>query len=103
MCSANCLNKEWVRILEKFRCEIQCTVGNVLVKCAVFRPVQCCKKPPLFRIQEEKNLGLTAQFDIAEFSAIINRLCMDRHSAAPNTPNSSSLLTPTLMRFSPHS
>lgn len=54
-------------------CEVQCTVGSVLVKSAVFRPMQCCKKPPLFHIQEEENLGLTAQFDIAEFSAIISR------------------------------
>ena len=65
--------------------------------------MQRCKMPPLFHIQEEENLGLTAQFDIAEFSAIISRLCMDRHSAVPNTPNSSSLPTPTLVRFSPRS
>jgi len=63
--------------------------------------MQCCKKPPLFQIQEEENLGLTAKFDVAEFSVIISRLCMDRHSAAPNTPNFSSLPTPTLVRYSP--
>jgi hypothetical protein len=40
---------------------------------------------------------MAVKFDIAEFMVVIGRLCMDRHSAAPNTPNFSSLPTPTLV------
>lgn len=69
----------------------------MLVKSVVFRAMRCCKKAAVFQIQEEENLGLADKFDIAEFMVVISRLCVDRHSAAPNTPNSSSLPTPTLV------
>jgi hypothetical protein len=60
--------------------------------------MHCCKKPPVFQIQDEENLGLSAKLDIAEFMVVRSRLCLDRHSAAPNTPNFSSLPTHTLVR-----
>jgi len=70
----------------------------VLVKSAVFRPMQCCEKSPIFQIREEGNLGLAAKFDIHEFIVVISRLCMDRHSASSNTPNFISQPIPTLVR-----
>jgi hypothetical protein len=73
------------------------TIGNRTRDLPTCSAVIVVRSRQYFKTQEEENLGLPAKFDILEFMVIISRICMDRHSAAPNIPNFSSLPKPTLV------